>query len=111
MVEVALVQRGAHPSAKTPNAIQLFKEDIAYQVNGGFCNVILSSELMKYPPKNLKSLHSGSGSSGKPSTSNHPGHIIPSAKTSRKPKNGTEDGGLCKPHYHVIIAPDPSQSS
>jgi hypothetical protein len=53
MVEVAL-QRGAHPSAQTPDAIQLFKEDIAYQVNGGFCDVVLASELMKNPPINLK---------------------------------------------------------
>ena len=53
MIEVAL-QRGPHPSAKTPDAIQLFKEDIAYQVNGGFCDVILASELMKNPPANLK---------------------------------------------------------
>jgi hypothetical protein len=53
MVEVAL-QRGAHPSAQTPEAIQLFKEDIAYQVNGGFCDVMLASELMKNPPTNLK---------------------------------------------------------
>ena len=53
MIEVAL-QRGAHPSAKTPEAIQLFKDDIAYQVLGGFCDVILASELMKDPPSNLK---------------------------------------------------------
>jgi hypothetical protein len=53
MVEMAL-QRGAHPSAQTPEAIQLFEEDIAYQVNGGFCEVVLASDLMKDPPKNLK---------------------------------------------------------
>jgi hypothetical protein len=53
MIEVAL-QRGAHPCATTPEAIQLFKEDIAHQVNGGFCDIILASELMKNPPSNLK---------------------------------------------------------
>jgi hypothetical protein len=53
MIEVAL-QRGAHPLATTPETIQLFKEDIAYQVNGGFCDIILASELMKNPPSNLK---------------------------------------------------------
>jgi hypothetical protein len=34
-VEVA-VARGPHPTASTPDAIALFKEDIAYQVKAGF---------------------------------------------------------------------------
>jgi hypothetical protein len=53
MVEVAL-QRGPHPSAQTPEAIKLFKEDLAYQVNAGFCDIVLASELMKNPPSTLK---------------------------------------------------------
>ena len=44
MIEVAL-QRGAHPSATTPEAIQLFKEDIAYQVKPGFSEIVNWDEI------------------------------------------------------------------
>ena len=48
------IERGPHPSATTPDAIKLFAEDITYQVQAGFSQVILASELLKNPPKQLK---------------------------------------------------------
>ncbi len=46
--------RGPHPTASTPEALQVFKEDIDYQVRAGFCKVISWEDLTKLRPKNLK---------------------------------------------------------
>jgi hypothetical protein len=54
-VEV-VVARGPHPTASTPEAISLFKEDIAYQVKAGFCNVMLWEDIRKLRPCNIKIL-------------------------------------------------------
>jgi hypothetical protein len=32
----------------------VFKEDLAYQVAAGFCELVPAVELLKNPPKNLK---------------------------------------------------------
>ncbi len=50
----AAVARGPHPTACTPEAIALFKEDIEYQRRAGFCNVIPWEELKRRRPLNLK---------------------------------------------------------
>ncbi len=50
----AAVARGPHPTASTPEALQVFKEDINYQVRAGFCKVISWEDLTKLRPKNLK---------------------------------------------------------
>ncbi len=50
------VARGPHPTATTPNAIALFKEDIAYQVKAGFSRVVLWEDLRWLHPANLKIL-------------------------------------------------------
>jgi len=55
VVEMA-VARGPHPTASTPDSIQLFKEDIAYQVKAGFCKVMLWEDLKSRRPPNLKIL-------------------------------------------------------
>ena len=52
-IDVA-IQRGPHRSALTPEALQVFKEDIAYQVSAGFSEVIPLSELRSRNPPNLK---------------------------------------------------------
>jgi hypothetical protein len=52
----AAVARGPHPTATTPNAIALFKEDIAYQVKAGFSRVMLWKDLQWLRPTNLKIL-------------------------------------------------------
>jgi hypothetical protein len=52
----AAVARGPHPTATTPDAIALFKEDIAYQVKAGFSRVILWEDLRRLHPVNLKIL-------------------------------------------------------
>ena len=48
------IQRGPHRSALTPEALQVFEEDIAYQVSAGFSEVIPLSELLSRNPPNLK---------------------------------------------------------
>jgi hypothetical protein len=35
------VDRGAHPTARTPDAIQLVHEDVEYQIQAGFSEVVL----------------------------------------------------------------------
>jgi hypothetical protein len=50
----AAVARGPHPTASTPEALQVFKVDIDYQVRAGFCRVISWEDLTKLRPKNLK---------------------------------------------------------
>ena len=50
----AAVARGPHPTATTPEAIALFKEDIAYQVKAGFSRVVLWEDLRQLRPANLK---------------------------------------------------------
>ena len=50
----AAVERGPHPTARTPASIQLFKEDIAYQIKAGFCRVFLWDDIVRMRPKNLK---------------------------------------------------------
>lgn len=53
VIEAAVV-RGPHPSALTPQAIELFAEDIGYQERAGFCKVVTWEELKLTHPKNLK---------------------------------------------------------
>ncbi len=55
VIKVA-VARGPHPTATTPDAIALFKEDIAYQVKVGFSRVMLWEDLQRLRPTNLKIL-------------------------------------------------------
>ena len=50
----AAVARGPHPTASTPDLINLFKEDIAYQVKAGFCKIMLWEDLKRLRPPNLK---------------------------------------------------------
>jgi hypothetical protein len=50
----AAIARGPHPTACTPKAIALFKEDIEYQRQAGFCKVIPWEELKWLRPSNLK---------------------------------------------------------
>jgi hypothetical protein len=50
----AAVKRGPHPTARTPESIQLFKEDIEYQIKAGFCRVFLWDDIVRMRPKNLK---------------------------------------------------------
>jgi hypothetical protein len=50
----AAVARGPHPTASTPEALEVFKEDIKYQVQAGFSKVKSWEELKKLWPKNLK---------------------------------------------------------
>jgi hypothetical protein len=50
----AAVARGPHPTACTPKAIALFKEDIECQRQVGFCKVIPCEELKWLQPSNLK---------------------------------------------------------
>ena len=48
------INQGPNPSALTPESLELFQEDIAYQVQAGFSEVVLLEQLMKDPPANLK---------------------------------------------------------
>jgi hypothetical protein len=50
----AAVAHGPHPTARTPDSITLFAEDIAYQVKAGFCKVYWWDELQTLRPANLK---------------------------------------------------------
>ena len=50
----AAVERGPHPTARTPDSIRLFKEDIEYQIKAGFCRVFLWDDIVRMRPKNLK---------------------------------------------------------
>jgi hypothetical protein len=53
VIEV-VVAHGPHPTASTPDAIALFKEDIAYRVKAGFCKVMLWEDIKRLRPTNLK---------------------------------------------------------
>jgi hypothetical protein len=46
--------RGPHPTARTPDSIALFQDDIEYQINAGFCQVFLWDDIVKMRPANLK---------------------------------------------------------
>jgi len=50
----AAVARGPHPTARTPEAIALFEEDIEYQRRAGFCKIFTWEELKRTRPTNLK---------------------------------------------------------
>jgi hypothetical protein len=50
----AAVARGPHPTESTPEALQVFKEDIEYQVHAGFSKVISWEELKTLRLTNLK---------------------------------------------------------
>jgi hypothetical protein len=52
----AAVARGPHPTASTPDAIALFKDNIAYQVKIGFCKVVLWEDIKWLGLGNLKIL-------------------------------------------------------
>ncbi len=67
----AAVAQGPHLTASTPEALQVFEEDINYQVRAGFCKVISWEDLRKLRPKNLKI----SSVACIPQTGRH-GHII-----------------------------------
>jgi hypothetical protein len=53
-VIVAAVERGPHPTARTPKSIALFAEDIEYQIKAGFCWVFPWEELKHCLPANCK---------------------------------------------------------
>ena len=53
IIQQAIAQ-GPNPPALTPESLELFQEDIAYQVQAGFSEVVLLEDLMKDPPANLK---------------------------------------------------------
>jgi hypothetical protein len=48
------IQQAPHGSTLTEEAIQLFANDLAYQVQAGFIEVVLASNLLANPPANLK---------------------------------------------------------
>jgi hypothetical protein len=50
----AAVERGPHPTARTPELIALFTEDIEYQIKASFCRVFLWEDLKKTLPANFK---------------------------------------------------------
>ena len=50
---MAAVECGPHRSTLTPNSIDLFYEDVGYQVAAGFCEIMLWSNLVK--PQDLSS--------------------------------------------------------
>ena len=50
----AAVARGPHPTARTPDSIALFQDDIEYQIKAGFCRVYLWDDIAKMRPANLK---------------------------------------------------------
>ncbi len=50
----AAVARGPHPTARTPKAIALFKDNIRYQRQAEICKVIPWEELKWLQPANLK---------------------------------------------------------
>ncbi len=50
----AAVERGPHPTACTPEAYALFKNEIAYQVTAGFSQVVLWVDINRLCPRNLK---------------------------------------------------------
>jgi hypothetical protein len=52
----AAIARGPHPTASPPDLIALFKEDIAYQVEAGFCKIILWENLKHLHKTNLEIL-------------------------------------------------------
>ncbi len=50
----AAVDRGPHPTARTPESIALFIKDIEYQIKAGFCRVFLWEDIKHCLPANLK---------------------------------------------------------
>jgi len=48
------VERGPHRSAITPESLALFKEDIAYQVTAGFCEIMSLKDVLARRPRQLK---------------------------------------------------------
>ena len=52
IIQQAIAQ-GPNPPALTPESLELFQEDIAYQVQAGFSEVIRFEDLMN-SPANLK---------------------------------------------------------
>jgi hypothetical protein len=52
-IELA-VERGAHPTARTPDAISLVHEDVDYQVKAGFSEVVLWEDIKDCLPPNFK---------------------------------------------------------
>jgi hypothetical protein len=50
----AAVDRGPHPTARTPKSIALFVKDIEYQIKAGFCRVFLWEDIKHHLPANFK---------------------------------------------------------
>jgi hypothetical protein len=50
----AAVERGPHPTACTPEAYALFKEEVAYQIKAGFSQVVLWEDIKRLCPCHLK---------------------------------------------------------
>lgn len=50
----AAIERGPHPSARTPESLELFRDDIKYQVNAGFAKIFLWEDIKDNLPSNLK---------------------------------------------------------
>jgi hypothetical protein len=51
---LAAVARGPHISAMDPENMSTVHEDIQYQVDAGFCKIVLWEDLKKLKPRNLK---------------------------------------------------------
>jgi hypothetical protein len=50
----AAIEKGPHQSAQTPEAVQLFKEDIDYQVKAGFARIVDRDTIKASPPAHLE---------------------------------------------------------
>lgn len=50
----AAIERGPHQSAATPEAVELFQEDIKYQVDAGFARIVDWDSIKDNPPPQLK---------------------------------------------------------
>jgi hypothetical protein len=48
------VERGAHPTARTPEGMQLVHEDVEYQVLAGFSEVVLWDDIKHHLPTHFK---------------------------------------------------------
>jgi hypothetical protein len=68
----ATVERGPHPTARTPESIALFIKDIEYQIKASFCRVIPLEGTQALPASEPQDLTCGGSTSSGTTGENHP---------------------------------------
>jgi hypothetical protein len=89
----AAIERGPHTSALTPEARDLIDEEMKYQIQAGFSEMVLWRTIQHAYPTNLKVSHASGDTSGRAARSPPVGSVVPKSSRTTRKQTGTTNVG------------------